>query len=218
MSSGEPAPPLATTGTLTALAHRTPSSPGRSPPLVPSAFITLSTISPAPRPLGLPRPPQNINARAHAPAVDKDFPHFLPGDALVVHPGAAGNRFQELAVNPDDAAAHYLLGTLLFSKGMADAGVAEWTEAKQLAPHLRVIDVDMGDFFLRLKGDPQRALVSFREAMKNDPDNAEAYVGLDEAMSLTGDPATERAGLLSNTLRPTLPIPGCRWISSISLH
>jgi Flp pilus assembly protein TadD len=102
-----------------------------------------------------------------------------------------------LAVNPDDAAAHYLLGTLLFSKGMADAGVAQWTEAKQLAPHLRVIDVDMGDFFLRLKGDPQRALVSFREAMKNDPDNAEAYVGLDEAMSLTGAPATERAGLLS---------------------
>ena len=76
-----------------------------------------------------------------------------------------------LAANRSDATAHYLLGTLLFSKGLTDDGMAQWAEAKQLAPHLRVIDVDMGDYYLRLKGDPQRALTSFREAMKNDPDN-----------------------------------------------
>jgi len=102
-----------------------------------------------------------------------------------------------LAANQKDATAHYLLGTLLFSKGLTDAGMAEWTEAKQLAPHLPVIDVDLGDFFLKLKNDPQRALKSFREAMKNDPDNEEAYIGLDEAMSLTGASAEERADLLS---------------------
>jgi hypothetical protein len=33
--------------------------------------------------------------------------------------------------------------------------------------------------------------------MRNDPDNAEAYIGLDEAMSLTGASAEERADLLS---------------------
>jgi hypothetical protein len=102
-----------------------------------------------------------------------------------------------LAANPKDSTAHYLFGTLLFSKGLTDAGMAQWTEAKQLAPHLPVIDVDMGDFFLKLKDDPQRALISFREAMKNDPDNAEAYNGLDSAMSLTGASAEERADLLS---------------------
>ena len=102
-----------------------------------------------------------------------------------------------LAVNRSDATAHYLLGTLLFSKGLTDAGMAQWTKAKQLAPHLPVVDVDMGNYLLKLKGDPQRALISFREAMKNDPENAMAYVGLDEAMSLTGASAEERADLLS---------------------
>jgi len=102
-----------------------------------------------------------------------------------------------LAANRSDATAHYLLGTLLFSKGLADDGMAQWAEAKQLAPHLRVIDVDMGDYYLRLKGDSQRALTSFREATKNDPDNPVVYEGLDSALSLAGASAKERADLLS---------------------
>jgi Flp pilus assembly protein TadD len=102
-----------------------------------------------------------------------------------------------LAANGSDATAHYLLGTLLFSKGLSDAGMAHWAQAKQFAPHLQEVDVDMGDALLKLKGDPQRALASFREGMRNDPDNAEVYVGLDEAMSLTGASAAERAAVLS---------------------
>jgi tetratricopeptide (TPR) repeat protein len=102
-----------------------------------------------------------------------------------------------LKANTKDATAHYLYGTQLFSKGLIDPGMAQWTETKQLAPHLPVVDVDMGRVFLTLKGDPQRALASFREAIRNDPDNAEAYVGLDEAMSVTGASAEERAEALS---------------------
>ncbi|MGA2856246.1 MAG: DUF5107 domain-containing protein [Candidatus Sulfotelmatobacter sp.] len=102
-----------------------------------------------------------------------------------------------LAANRRDATADYLLGTQLFSKGLSDAGMVHWTEAKQFAPHLQVVDVDMGDAQLKLKGDPQGALASFREGMRNDPDNAEVYVGLDEAMSLTGASAAERAAVLS---------------------
>ncbi|MGO9085465.1 MAG: DUF5107 domain-containing protein [Candidatus Sulfotelmatobacter sp.] len=102
-----------------------------------------------------------------------------------------------LAANRRDATAHYLLGTQLFSKGLSDAGMVHWAEAKQFAPHLQVVDVDMGDALLKLKGDPQGALASFREGLRNDPDNAEVYVGLDEAMSLTGASAAERAAILS---------------------
>jgi len=102
-----------------------------------------------------------------------------------------------LAANGSDATAHYLLGTLLFSKGLTDAGMAHWAQAKQLAPHLQVLDVDMGNALLKLKGDPKRALVSFREGMRNDPENAAVYVGLDEAMSLTEASAAERAAILS---------------------
>ena len=102
-----------------------------------------------------------------------------------------------LAANASDATAHLLLGAQLFSKGMSDAGMAHWATAKQLAPHLQGVDVDMGDASLRLKNDPQRALESFREGVRNDAENPEVYAGLDEAMSLTGASAVERAAMLS---------------------
>jgi len=102
-----------------------------------------------------------------------------------------------LTSSASDATAHYLLGTLLFSKGMTDDGMAQWTEAKRLAPHLEVIDADMGEALLTLKHDPQGALASFREGLHNDPENAQVYVGIDEAMSLTGTSAAERADALS---------------------
>ncbi len=102
-----------------------------------------------------------------------------------------------LFANENDATAHYLLGTLLFSKGLFDAGMAHWTEAKQLDPHLPVVDVDLGKAWLRLKGDTQRGLASFLDGAQNDPENTEVYVGLDEAMSLTDVSATKRAAALS---------------------
>ena len=102
-----------------------------------------------------------------------------------------------LSSGASDATAHFLLGTLLFSKGMTGDAMAQWTEAKRLAPHLQVIDADLGEALLELKHDPQGALASFREGLHNDPENAAVYVGLDEAMSLTGASAAERADALS---------------------
>jgi len=113
-----------------------------------------------------------------------------------------------LAASGSDPTAHFLLGTQFFSKGLTDAGMAHWSEAKRLAPHLRGVDVDLGDALLKLKGDPQRALASFREGMRNDPDNAEVYVGLDEATSLTGASAAERAARLSQY--PSADAPGSK--------
>jgi predicted Zn-dependent protease len=102
-----------------------------------------------------------------------------------------------LAANGKDATAHYLLGTLLFSKGVIDEGMTHWAEAKQLAPHLQVVDVDMGNALLKVKGNQQAALEAFREAARDDAENPEGYVGLDEAMSVTGASAVERAAALS---------------------
>ena len=102
-----------------------------------------------------------------------------------------------LAANEKDATAHYLLGTLLFSKGQIDPGIAHWAQAKQLAPQLQVVDADLGDAFLKLKGDPQRALASYRQGLRTDPDNENVYAGLDAAMSLTGVSSADRASALS---------------------
>ncbi|WP_213803544.1 DUF5107 domain-containing protein [Granulicella sp. dw_53] len=102
-----------------------------------------------------------------------------------------------LLANNKDATAHYLLGTLLFSKGLYDVGIQHWTEAKQLAPHLPIVDLDLGKAWLQIKGNTQLALPSFLEGVQNDPDNAEIYTGLDQAMSLTRVGAKERAAALS---------------------
>jgi tetratricopeptide (TPR) repeat protein len=101
-----------------------------------------------------------------------------------------------LVADSNDATAHYLLGTLLFSKGLYDPAIEHWAEAKRLNPKMRILDADMGKALLHLKGDPQRALVSFREGTENDPTNSDNYVGLDTAMSLSGVSAKERAAAL----------------------
>jgi tetratricopeptide (TPR) repeat protein len=59
-----------------------------------------------------------------------------------------------------------------------------------------VLDADLGKAWLHLKDDPQQALGFFRDGIANDPSNSEIYIGLDEAMSLTGVAAKERAETL----------------------
>jgi tetratricopeptide (TPR) repeat protein len=95
--------------------------------------------------------------------------------------------------DPGDATAHYLLGTLLFSKGLYDQGVTQWIAAKRANPNMPVLDADMGKAWLYIKDDSTRALASFRDGTRNDPTNADNYAGLETAMSLSGVPAKERA-------------------------
>jgi len=101
-----------------------------------------------------------------------------------------------LAGNASDATAHYLMGTLLFSKAEYDSGIEHWITAKRLASRLPVLDADLGKAWLHLKNDPVQALKYFRDGVANDPANSEIYVGLDEAMTLTGVSAEERAEAL----------------------
>ncbi len=129
----------------------------------------------------------------------------------LVFPSSAMDRTvleAALAANNSDGTAHYLLGTLLFSRNEDDLGMQHWTAAKRLSPKLPVLDADIGKAWLHVKGDPQRALQAFREGVTNDPANAEIYAGLDEAMSLTGAPAKERAAALGQYASPSsMPAP-----------
>ena len=60
-------------------------------------------------------------------------------------------------------------------------------------PNIPILDADMGKAWLHLKADPKRAeIVPGR--CQDDPSNAEVYVGLDEAMSLTGISAAGSGG------------------------
>jgi tetratricopeptide (TPR) repeat protein len=116
-----------------------------------------------------------------------------------------------IAANRNDATAQYLLGTLLFSKGLYDTAIVHWTEAKRLNPKMPVLDADMGKAYLHIKNDPRKSLVSFRQGVENDPTNSDNYAGLDIAMSLSGAPAKDRAmeigryPLADNAATSTMP-------------
>src|SRR5262249_18828143 len=73
------------------------------------------------------------------------------------------------------------------------AGMEQWTDAKRLAPHMPILDADMGKASLQLSGDVPHALAAFESGLVNDSANADIYSGLDEAMRLGGASAKDRA-------------------------
>jgi tetratricopeptide (TPR) repeat protein len=98
--------------------------------------------------------------------------------------------------NDSDGTAHYLLGTLYFSRGLTDEALAEWKAALKFAPRLPVVNASIGLALLHVKNDPDQALVAFREGLRNDRGNVELYEGTDQALSLLKRPARERAEAL----------------------
>src|SRR6266849_2182912 len=113
------------------------------------------------------------------------------------------SRVEELDVlraalrdNVADGTAHYLLGTLYFSRGLTDEALAEWYAARKFAPSLPVLNASIGLALLHVKNDPEQALASFREGLRGDRNNVELYVGIDRALSLLKRPAKERVKAL----------------------
>ena len=101
-----------------------------------------------------------------------------------------------LRQNPEDGTAHYLLGTLYFSRGLTEDSLAEWDAARKFAPGLPVLHASLGRVLLQVKNDPQQALAAFREGLRNDPNNAALYTGIDQTLSLLKRPARERVDAL----------------------
>jgi tetratricopeptide (TPR) repeat protein len=101
-----------------------------------------------------------------------------------------------LAANPDDATAHFLLGSLLLSGGEVEKALAEWEEARQLEAKIPVLHRDMGLAYLHGLGDAKKAREVLLEGLDSDPTNVEVYAALDQALSLLGRPAEERVRAL----------------------
>jgi tetratricopeptide (TPR) repeat protein len=99
-----------------------------------------------------------------------------------------------LQANSQDATAHYLLGNLYFSRAETDAALAEWDAARNAK--IPVLDANMGLALLHIKHDPQKALEAFRSGLTNDFANVAVYLGIDQSLSLLGQPAVERVEAL----------------------
>jgi len=101
-----------------------------------------------------------------------------------------------LQANPNDASAHYLLGTLYFSRGLTDSALTEWAQAGKLNPAIPVLDASVGLALLHEKNDFEGALSAFRRGLSSDPSNIMTYVGTDQALSLLGKTSGERVQAL----------------------
>jgi len=101
-----------------------------------------------------------------------------------------------ISVNPKDANAHALLGSLYMSSGMEDAAMTEWNAARELNPAIPALLRNMGFTVLYSKQSPERAIQLFTEGTKSDPQNAEVYLGLERALKQAGRSPEERAGAL----------------------
>jgi predicted Zn-dependent protease len=101
-----------------------------------------------------------------------------------------------LAVNPDDASAHFMLGSLWFSKGIVDPALEEWKRAESLNPKIPSLQANLGRALLEVKKQPAAAASEFQRGLQAEPGNAALYLGLNEAMRQMGRTASQRADLM----------------------
>jgi Flp pilus assembly protein TadD len=123
------------------------------------------------------------------------------GTKYIFPSGATSYRVLQSALlaNPQDANVNYLLGTLEFSVGMADAGIDKWKQAQLVHPQIPTLDRDIGLALLQIKGDTEGALASFKRGVEvDDPDNLDNYFGIDQTLSLLKHPAKERVEALGH--------------------
>jgi tetratricopeptide (TPR) repeat protein len=99
-------------------------------------------------------------------------------------------------LNAQDAAAHYLLGTLYFSRGLAREALSEWEQARMLNPQIPVLHASLGRALLHDEDNPDKALSVFQEGLRADPANIELYTGMDQALSIMRRPPQERVAAL----------------------
>jgi tetratricopeptide (TPR) repeat protein len=111
-----------------------------------------------------------------------------PDEITVLH--------RALAVNASDASAHFLLGTLFFSKGMVDPALDEWKLAESLNPKIPSLQASIGRVLLEVKKQPAEAAVEFQQGLQMEPGNAALYLGLNQVMQQTGKTPAQCAEMM----------------------
>lgn len=101
-----------------------------------------------------------------------------------------------ISVNPKDANAHALLGSLYMSGGMEDTAISEWNSARELNPAIPALLRNLGYTVLYSKKAPERAIELFADGTKYDPQNPENYLGLEQALRDSGHTPDERVAAL----------------------
>ena len=109
-------------------------------------------------------------------------------------------------MDPADATAHFLLGSLHLSGGMKEQALQEWEAARRLNPRLPVLHRNLGLTLIHA-GEYERAREVLAEGVTADPRNVEVYAALDQVLGILGRPAEERASALSSYPAPAAMPP-----------
>lgn len=128
-----------------------------------------------------------------------DYARASKLSTLYVFPSTNEDRAaleSSLRSNPNDATAHYLLGTFFFSRAMTTAALREWNAARDLRAQIPALDASLGWALLHETHDTQKALAVFEEGIASDPKNSVNYSGAITALAILGKPAAERAKIL----------------------
>ena len=103
-----------------------------------------------------------------------------------------------IEVNPNDATALFLLGSLYLSGSMSEQALREWETTRGIKPAIPTLHRNMGYTMLKSGESPERAMELFREGVQYDSRNVDLYLGLEEAMEKAGRAARERARALQS--------------------
>jgi tetratricopeptide (TPR) repeat protein len=103
---------------------------------------------------------------------------------------------EAIRLNPNDSSALALLGHLRMAGGLQKDAVDLWTRAASLRPAIPALHRSLGWTLLHLRGETEAAAAVFREGQTYDPENADVYLGLNDALLGLRKPASERAEAL----------------------
>jgi tetratricopeptide (TPR) repeat protein len=98
--------------------------------------------------------------------------------------------------NARDATAHFLLGSLLFSRGIVKPALAEWQQAREINPKLPGLHYSLARALFTVEHKPEEAAAIYKEGIEEDPGNSGLYLGLNQLMKSRHEPASARAAMM----------------------
>jgi tetratricopeptide (TPR) repeat protein len=101
-----------------------------------------------------------------------------------------------LRVNPNDATAQFLLGSLYLSSGLVDPAVDAWQQARRTRTPIPTLHRSLGLALLYGRRDYAEARAVLEEGVSADPTNVEVYLALDGVLSAAGAAPRERVAAL----------------------
>jgi tetratricopeptide (TPR) repeat protein len=122
-----------------------------------------------------------------------------------------------LKERPGDAHARFLLGSLHLSGGVVDRALESWAIARKENPRTPTLHRNIGFTYLLGLDRPDLALEAFRDGLDFDAENVGLYIGIDQALSLDGHSAADRAAALARYPNPEAMPPAVSFKLAIAL-